>query len=307
MTTRRSFGAVRRLQSGRWQARYWDPSAATHLPAPLTFMTKGDANAWLAEKQTEMRRGVFVDVRASRQSLQELIRSHLDAELADGDLKPKTLDGYESLLRSCVANDSIGNVAASDLRGRDIREWVTRMRQRRLSASRVRQAYRLVSMVCRHAVRDDLLPRNPCDGVELPRLPEPRGRFLETEEVDRLVAAVPETQRSFILTLAYGGLRWGEAAALRVRDIDVSHSTMRIDESLSAATDPRTKKHSLTFETPKSRQSRTITVPTVVVDALVARMAELPMNPSQLLWTTRVGRWSLNPTTRMPAPSRIAR
>ncbi|HEY5186238.1 MAG TPA: site-specific integrase [Actinomycetes bacterium] len=288
--TRRSFGAVRRLPSGRWQARYWDVATATHLAAPVTFPTKTDANAWLAERQTEGRRGVVYDARAAKKTVHALVREHLDTAAAIGDLKPKTLDGYESLLRACIDGDPIATISVATLRARDVREWLTRLRQRRLSASRVRQAYRLVSAVCRRAVRDDVIPRNPCDGVELPRLPEARARFLETDEMDRLLAACPdEAQRAFLLTLAYGGLRWGEAAALRVRDVDLRHGTVRVDESLSAATDPRTGRHTLIFQSPKSRQSRTITVPTVVLEALRQRVDALPLNPDRLLWTTRTG------------------
>ncbi|HEU5007278.1 MAG TPA: site-specific integrase [Jatrophihabitantaceae bacterium] len=139
------------------------------------------------------------------------------------------------------------------------------------------------------AVRDDVLARNPCVGVELPRLPEPRSRFLEIQDVHRLADAVPAEQRSFILTLALGGLRWGEAAALRVRDVDFRHGTVRVDESLSAARDPKTQRHELTFQQPKSRQSRTIAVPTILVDALRERIGDLPLNPNRLLWTTRAG------------------
>ena len=42
MPTRRRFGSVRRLPSGRWQARYWD-AAGNRTGAPTTFATKSDA------------------------------------------------------------------------------------------------------------------------------------------------------------------------------------------------------------------------------------------------------------------------
>lgn len=286
---RRDFGAVRRLPSGRWQARHWDPVTCLHVPAPSTFPTKAAASGWLAETQTQLRRGFRLDPAASRESVGALVRRQLDTEVALGELRPKTLEGYESLLRSCISTDPIEGAAVGELHAKDVRAWLVRLRQRDLSASRVRQAFRLLSKVCRRAVADEIIARNPCDGVELPRLPEPRSRFLETAEVTRLAAAVPEAQRSFVLTLAYGGLRWGEAAALRVRDIDLKRGTVRVDESLSAAVDPKTKQYRLTFEKPKSRRSRTISVPTAVMKGLRARIAAVPDDPDQLLWTTAAG------------------
>ncbi len=43
MPTRRRFGSVRSLASGRWQARYWD-AAGNRLAAPETFATKATHN-----------------------------------------------------------------------------------------------------------------------------------------------------------------------------------------------------------------------------------------------------------------------
>ena len=44
---RQSFGSVRELPSGRWQARYVGPDGVSHR-APTTFQTKGDAQTWLS-------------------------------------------------------------------------------------------------------------------------------------------------------------------------------------------------------------------------------------------------------------------
>ena len=57
MPARRRFGSVRRLPSGRWQARYWD-AADNRITAPTTFATKTDAQRWLSAAETDMARGV---------------------------------------------------------------------------------------------------------------------------------------------------------------------------------------------------------------------------------------------------------
>ena len=63
MTGRRRFGRIRRLPSGRWQARYPDGSGRD-VPAPMTFALKGDAARWLVEAEADLVRGQFVDPRA---------------------------------------------------------------------------------------------------------------------------------------------------------------------------------------------------------------------------------------------------
>ena len=51
MAGRSGFGNTRKLPSGRWQARYTGPDALVYV-GPTTFQTKGDAQAWLAERAT---------------------------------------------------------------------------------------------------------------------------------------------------------------------------------------------------------------------------------------------------------------
>ncbi len=47
--TRRGFGYLRRLPSGRWQASYLGPDGARHL-APTTFLARQDADIWHAAR-----------------------------------------------------------------------------------------------------------------------------------------------------------------------------------------------------------------------------------------------------------------
>src|SRR4051812_24841546 len=49
--SRRDFGSVRKLPSGRYQARYQVPGAEQSITAPDTFRTKSSATAWLAKQR----------------------------------------------------------------------------------------------------------------------------------------------------------------------------------------------------------------------------------------------------------------
>ena len=53
MAKRRRFGSIRRLPSGRWQARFTAPNGAT-VTAPRTFAGKLDGEAWLADRRREI-------------------------------------------------------------------------------------------------------------------------------------------------------------------------------------------------------------------------------------------------------------
>ncbi|QYG13203.1 hypothetical protein [Microbacterium sp. PAMC22086] len=61
---RENWGSLRKLPSGRWQARYpgldgTTYTARTDQDRPLTFLTKTDARTWLAGVQSKMARGLW--------------------------------------------------------------------------------------------------------------------------------------------------------------------------------------------------------------------------------------------------------
>jgi len=89
-----------------------------------------------------------------------------------------------------------------------------------LSASSIRQTHRVFALLLGLAVRDGRLARNPAAGVALPRTVRAEQVYLTHGQVDRLASAAGE-YRVAVLFLAYTGVRFGEMAALRVRNLDL--------------------------------------------------------------------------------------
>ena len=73
---RNHFGGIRKLPSGRYQARYWH--AGAHHSAPMTFLTKADALAWLAGTETDIHRGAWVDPAGAQMMVAELATRWLE-------------------------------------------------------------------------------------------------------------------------------------------------------------------------------------------------------------------------------------
>jgi len=65
------------------------------------------------------------------------------------------------------------------------------------------------------AVGAGYLSVNPVEGASIPRQPQGETRFLSVGEVERMAEAIRPPYEVLVYTLAYGGLRWGEATALR--------------------------------------------------------------------------------------------
>jgi integrase len=109
--------------------------------------------------------------------------------------------------------------------------------------------------VLRYAVKAKHLPANPADGIELPRKPEVEQRYLTHEQLHRLAVASGRF-RTFILVLGYCGLRFGEAAALRVGDVNLSSRRIRVRRSVTAVTG-----RGLVEGPTKNHSARTVPVP----------------------------------------------
>lgn len=98
-------------------------------------------------------------------------------------------------------------------------------------------ALSVLSAICRVAVKGGYIAANPCLGVDVPRGREadPASRSLNVAEVSRLLNVLPSSgpYRRFVLTLLYTGCRLGEVAALRVSDVDLSASVIRVAQTAS--------------------------------------------------------------------------
>lgn len=152
------------------------------------------------------------------------------------------------------------------------------------------------------AVRSRMLPNNPADGVSLPRKARTEMRFLTPDQVQRLADAAPEAHRSLIYTLAYAGIREGEATALRRSRVNLLRRELVISES---ATDVHGRK---VFGETKNRQSRTVAIPMFLVDMLALHLEDVPPESDALLFTTSAGGpvdWS-NFRTRVWKPALAA-
>ena len=84
----------------------------------------------------------------------------------------------------------------------------------------VRTAHFVLARILDDAVSDRMLVSNPAHGVPLPQAAAAAPRVPDRRPVRLLAPTSAEPYRSLVLLLGVGGLRWGEAIALRVCDID---------------------------------------------------------------------------------------
>lgn len=278
--SRRTFGRVRKLPSGRFQARYPGPDGVLR-PADRTFATSTDADRWLMRKRIEIEEGRWLDPAEGRTTVRDWSARWLAAVAPQ--LKHKTQASYRSLINSRI-NPALGDRELSSLRPITVTEWVAAMRTDGLSASRIRQAYRVLSQIMASAVDNDLIPQTPCRGVRLPRMPQTEPHIVTPLEASRIVDAAKGPHDLLIALLAFAGLRVGEAFALRRSDVDLGGGFLLVDENLAEANG------TLVFDTPKSHQKRLLRLAPSLAKRLGAYLEQLPGGEDALLFTTPAGK-----------------
>jgi integrase len=108
--------------------------------------------------------------------------------------------------------------------------------------------------------------------------------FLNADQVEQLADTIREPYGTLVYLFAYGGLRWGEAAALKRKRCDLDRSRLEVAESL-ADVDGR-----LHLGTTKNHRSRIVTIPGFLRDRLDGHLSHhVPDDPEALLFTSPQG------------------
>lgn len=264
MVRRSSWGSIRRLPSGRYQARY--RLEAAEFVAPLTFRTKRDAESFLAGVRADVERGVWVDPDAGRITLADYAWRWLDQR---PDLRVRTRELYESELRLHIL-PPLGDTELAKLTTSRVRAWHAEMlKANRPGRTTVAKCYRLLRTILGTAVEDELIVKNPCvvkgAGVERPA-ERPTATI---EQVYAIADVIEPRYRALVLMATFTGLRLGELQALTRRRLDLLHSRVDVIEQMLHLADG-----TLLVAPPKSDAGRrSVAIPAVIVPDLEAHLA----------------------------------
>ena len=282
---------IRHGTGKRWLARWVDHDGNERSKA---FDRKAEAQHHITDVTAAMTAGSYADPRRGAVTFATVAEPWFDSK---SGLKPKSRAGYRSLLDVLVL-PRWGDVRLSDITHADIQAWVHTLatdpaaRQRKaskpedatgLSAARVVQAYQVLDQVLRYAVRSRYIAVNPASDVQLPRINTPEKIALTHEQV-RLVADGSGELRTAVYVLGYGGLRYGELAALRVGDVDTKRRRLKVSRSVTAVAGM-----GMVEGTTKSHQARSVSLPAFVMDMVAKHIKGRA--PDELVFPYHDGTW----------------
>jgi integrase len=227
--TRRPTGAVRKLPSGRYQARLRDPLNNRLVPLG-TYATKADADAAIADGVASQRRGVWVDPRKSRMTFGTWAQHWLES---DATTRPRTHLRYEQIVNGHLV-PALGDAALGAITPLDVQRLVGAW-TKAYAPNTVRHHYAVLRAILNAALDADLIGRSPCRGVKLPSVEQSEHHIVTADELARLALELGDRYRALAYTAAMLGLRFGELAGLRVGRLDLLRGTVTVAESLGEA------------------------------------------------------------------------
>jgi integrase len=268
---RRHFGNVRKLASGRYQARYPGPDGLPRK-GERTFSTKTDALRYLSEVEHALHRGTWSDPRLRGQTL----AAYAEDWLAHRPLAVRTRELYADLLRLHI-KPQLGATPLGSITPAEVRRW-HKGRTEATGKTRVRQAYGLLRSILRTAVRDGLLSKNPCQIAGAGTTKNPERPYMSQEHVRSLVETLPPHMMVAGLLTVLAHLRLGELLALRRSDVDLSGGVLNVERAVT-----RTQAGPLVKGT-KTGQARAVVLPPEALEALRGHMAGTAALPSAPLF-----------------------
>lgn len=244
-----------------WRARWRTPAGASRT---RTFDRKVDADRFLAALSSDRLRGSYVEPndRTTVGTFGALVIRQ------QAHLKPSSRARVEGVWERYV-EPRWGATPLAAVGHSAVAEWVSGLSVDGLAPTSVRKAVGALSTVLQAAVLDQRLARNVCRDVRLPRVVNGAPRFLTIAQVEQLASECGESS-ALVRFLAVTGVRFGEAAGLRVEQLDLMRRRAHLVEQVTEVDGRQV------WGTLKGHRARTVPVPGMIVDELAALVAGQP-------------------------------
>lgn len=234
------------------------------------YPTKTAAKNAMTILEADRLKGEFIDPRGGRMLLDDWTATWWPAHEAGLGANSRKSEGGR--VRNHIL-PLLGQYRLDELTSLVIKSWVSQMLagdeeldRYPLSAKTIRNVHGVLYSILQGAVDERLIRKNPCYRSGLPRIEHKEQRYLDEAEISRLVMTLPAHWRPLVVLLVATGLRWSEAAGLKVKHIDVLARTLRVEETLHELT----AGSPLISGPPKTEQSRrSVSYPQEVAELLV--------------------------------------
>lgn len=211
----------------KFRGCYYDHSGRTRKT--VVFPTERAARRAAQDEEAKLRAGNWIDPTLGKVTLADYVSDPLTGWLRMRRGEQTTRDTNSSLWN--VIEPVLGHLELRQIRPSLVQAWVNDMEDAGVHPKTIHNRFTFLQSILAakegaSAVRDGLIDKNPCHGVDLPHMPRRVVTIYQPEECDRLLLAMPEYWRSLVLFASETGLRWGELMGLTVGDFDLDYRSV---------------------------------------------------------------------------------
>ncbi len=271
-------GMVRKREDGRWEGHIVIGHKESGEPI-FRYLSAKTQKELLKKLHQNIEEYRDVDLSEnSKMPLGQWLDRWLE-EYAAPSVRPTTLEGYRGYInrniKPYLGNRPVGKITREDVQ-KLYRELQRNGRQEyhpehghKLSGSTIRRIHGIFHEAMDAAVQENLIARNPTEGITLPKKKVAAKQVLNDAQLERFMEVIQEDRiwHDFFYTELTTGLRRGEICGLMWSDFDEMHGTLSVRRTLHI----QKGGDLVTGETKTGMGKRTITLPPSTSQLLTQR------------------------------------
>lgn len=241
-------GSIRKRYEGCWEGRYtagYDILTGKRIQKGVFAKTKKECAAKLA-KAIQENTGPYYQRGKGYDDVTLGHWMHLWFEsYTKPNIRPNTITSYTNIIENHII-PALGDIRLTKLQSIQIQRFYNDLKEHGrldskairteepLSSSMVRHAHMVLSGALKQAVKERIIPFNPCDNCRIPKKEKKEMTILPPEKIG---AYLDEAKRlgvyeMFFLELT-SGLRRGELLALLWADLDVENRKLTVNKQIN--------------------------------------------------------------------------
>lgn len=291
-------GTIRQRSDGRWDA--WvtvghNPGTGKPIRRSIYGSTQAEVRKQMTAVLRELDRGTYQA--PNRITTAAWFEEWLTTFCAN-KVKPLTYQSYTGIIKNHIV-PAVGAMELQAVKGVHIQRLYNDVTAAGLSGKTVKNISAVLHKAFSVAVKQGMIPANPCEGAELPKASRHEIAPLTDAEIPAFLAAIDVSpMRNAYALCLFAGLREGECLGLSWRQVDFQRGRITISQQLQREKTKNARYY--IADTTKSGNPRTIEPPPVAFEYLQAervKQAEnrlkaglLWSNPDDLVFTDETGR-----------------
>ena len=230
-------GSIRKRQDGRWEARYttgFDPKTGKPIRKSIYGKTQREVREKLTATQAEIDAGTYIE--PSGMTLEEYLDFWIRTYSIDKRFN--TLKGYKASIRNHIV-PALGDYKLEELTPVILQQFFNDLSRpdedgNMLSPKTVKNIFIVLRAALYQAVDNELIHKNPCLKVKLPRVNKMEISPLTDEQIHdfMLIAPGDKLYGTLLITLLFTGMREGEGMGLTWDCVDFEAGTIFINKQL---------------------------------------------------------------------------